>query len=249
MFRVSFYASFVLLLVSAEAFSDTPDLSAVQKRLETARFELDVEQADAALALIDAGTNPLLFADASLLLAELKRGEYERVKDDKTLRRGLGKEIDRLAKAGIAALDRAEPVSERYRLEADLYATMIRTKFRGMKLQPKLEKSLERAIELDQENTAAWVSMSRRPLFAKESQGGDVQKALELLNRALEINPDYVPGLMFRGTALAKLGASEAAEADWDRAIALNPNVATARQSLLAIEMDDLGQSSTSDAR
>ncbi|MEM9398389.1 MAG: hypothetical protein AAF991_12990, partial [Pseudomonadota bacterium] len=141
MFRVSFYASFVLLLMSAGAFSDTPDLSSVQKRLETARFELDVEQADAALALIDAGTNPLLFADASLLLAELKRGEYERVKDDKTLRRGLGKEIDRLAKAGIAALDRADPVSERYRLEADLYATMIRTKFRGMKLQPKLEKS------------------------------------------------------------------------------------------------------------
>ncbi|MEO0437737.1 MAG: hypothetical protein AAF098_12605 [Pseudomonadota bacterium] len=244
MLRASFCVGVVVLFLSGTALSESPDSLSAREQLEGARFALDIEQAEVALARIDPTANPLLFADASLLLAELKRGDYERIKDDKSLRREIGKEIDQLAKAGLAALINAEPVSERYRLEADLYATMIRTKFRGMKLQPKLEKSLEIAIEIDEENTAAWVSMSRRPLFAKKSQGGDVPKALELLNRALAINPDYVPGLMFRGTALAKLGESEAAEEDWDKAIALNPNVAEARQSLLVIEMDDLGRSS-----
>ena len=43
--------------------------------------------------------------------------------------------------------------------------------------------------------------------------------------------------LLFRGTALAKLGYMENAEADWVRATELNPNVRDARDRLMSLEL------------
>ena len=193
------------------------------------------------LAELDRAADPLVYADASLLVAELLRGQYEQLTEDRKARRAVGKEIDQVARAGLSALESIPESSERYRLKADLYSTMIRSRFRGMKYQPMVETALAQAVALDAENAAAWVSLARRPLFAKPSQGGDLTKALELLNTALQIDPDFVAALMFRGTAFGKMGAEEAAEADWSRAVALNPNVAEARAELLDLDVGELG--------
>jgi tetratricopeptide (TPR) repeat protein len=177
------------------------------------------------------------FSSASLLVAELKRGEYEQASIARKAKRQLGREIDKVAGAALASLEQAADTSERYRLEADLLGTMIRSKFKGMKYQPRLEKALKTSLQLDESNANAWVSLAKRPLFALPTQGGDPQLALEHLNRALAVNPQHVQALLFRGTAHAKLGQLALAVQDWATASALNPNTADARDRLMAIEM------------
>ncbi|MEM1141163.1 MAG: hypothetical protein AAGI88_01135 [Pseudomonadota bacterium] len=233
------------LLVSCLAFVVLAALaSADEEQLARARFELDLQIAEPLLLDLNPEHDSMLFADASLLVAELKRGEYERETGDKQRRRALGKEIDRIARAGLKSLESVPESSEKYRIEADLNSTMIRTKFRGMKLQPKVEASIDRALELDPFNASAIVSAARRPLFAKPKQGGDLSKALSLLNSALDIDPDHVSALMLRSTAHAKLGEAESAERDWAAALSLNPNIKGARESLLGIELPGSDQAS-----
>ena len=110
---------------------------------------------------------------------------------------------------------------------------MIRSKFRGMQLQPKLESATEKALSLNQDNANAWVTRSRRPLFAKPNQGGDTALALTCLNNALAVDPDHLQALMFRSVAHAKLENPEASDSDWQRALALNANIAGSRARLM----------------
>jgi hypothetical protein len=209
-----------------------------------ASYNFDLEQAEQLLPqyeqAMDTGTNEqaiLDFASASLLVAELKRGIYEQASIAKKDKRVLGREIDKIAGAALAALEQAAQTSERYRLEADLLGTMIRSKFKGMKYQPRLEQALETSLQLDERNANTWVSLAKRPLFALPKQGGDPQLALEHLNNALAYDPRHVQALLFRGAAHAKLGQTALAEQDWAAATALNPNTADARDRLMAIEM------------
>ncbi len=220
---------------------DSKDLA---QRFEQARFNFDRELAEtllpeyqqaAQLAQTERGW--LNFATASLLLAELRRGVYEHKQQDKKARRQLGKDIDIVAKAAIKALQAQPESSENYRLQADLMGTMIRSKFKGMKYQSKLEQALKMALQLDENNANAWVSQARRPLFAPAKHGGNPELALEHLNRALAIEPGHVQALLFTGAAWYKLGDIEKAEANWDRAQRINPNTADARYRLIAIEL------------
>lgn len=177
------------------------------------------------------------YAAAALLVAELIRGDYEYSSVAKKQKRELGRDIDRVANSALKALAILPESSERYRLEADLLGTMIRSKFKGMKYQERLEQAIAKALELDDKNADAWVSNAKRPLFAVEKHGGEPEIALAYLNRALEIRPEHVQALLFRGVAHTKLGESELAEEDWALAKKLNPNVAGARERLLDIEV------------
>lgn len=234
MFRIVYL---VLLLTSPVLAED------LQQQLADAQFNFDLQKAEELLSDFAAAATEgpeqasLDFASASLLVAELKRGVYESGELERKPRRALGREIDRIAKAAIEGLQQLPESSERYRLQADLMSTMIRSKFQGMKYQPKVEEALERAVQLDEGNASAWVSMARRPLFADPKQGGDLEKALLYLDKALAIKPDHVQALLFRGAAYAKLGETEAADADWTRALELNPNTAGARDRLMTIDM------------
>lgn len=215
-----------------------------QAQLSEAQFNFDRAAAEALLptflkAARDANNDTLWleYAEAALLVAELRRGDYEHLELDKKARRELGKQIDETANSALEALGGLPESSERYRLEADLLGTMIRSKFKGMKYQPRVEKAIAEALELDKTNANAWVSNARRPLFAPPNQGGDPARALLYLDRALKINPEHVQALLFRGAAHAKLGNPILANVDWDRAADLNPNTADARDRLLIIEM------------
>ncbi|MEH6589062.1 MAG: hypothetical protein V7746_02335 [Halioglobus sp.] len=209
-----------------------------------ASYKFDLEQAELLLPRYEQAMDTDLneqaiidFAGASLLVAELKRGVYEQDSIAKKEKRVLGREIDKVAGTALTSLERAGQTSERYRLEADLLGTMIRSKFKGMKYQPRLEKALETSLLLDGDNANTWVSMAKRPLFALPHQGGDPQLALENLNRALALDPGHVQALLFRGAAHAKLDQMALAEQDWAAATALNPNTADARDRLMAIEI------------
>jgi hypothetical protein len=214
------------------------------RQFEQASYSFDADLADQVLSayepLLDAGAGDIVklaYVRAALLVAELRRGDYEHGQLPREERRALGRSIDRVAKPALEMLATLPESSERYRLQADLYGTLIRSNFRGMKYQPLLERALDAALELDENNARAWVSRSRRPLFAPPKHGGDPALALEYLNRALALQPDLVQALLFRGVANSKLGFPEAAGADWARAAALNPNTAGARDRLLDIEL------------
>lgn len=233
----SIVLSVFLLLPGAARAGD------LHQQLAQARYNFDLDAAATLLPQFAEASSSgeeravLDFAGVSLLVAELKRGRYESGELEREARRSLGREIDRIARAALQALAQQPESSERFRLEGDLLGTMIRSKFQGMKYQAQLEEALNKAIALDDGNADAWVSLSRRPLFAKPNQGGDLELALNHLNRALALKPDHVQALLFRGTAHAKLGNTDAAEADWARAVELNPNTAGARDRLMAIDM------------
>jgi len=217
----------LLLFASFTALADS-------EALLDAKYRYDLDAAQSVLA-DTAPAAGLEFAEASLLVAELLRGRYEHDELGRDGRREVGREIDRVAEAALAVLETLPQSSERYRLAADLYGTLIRSRFRGMKYQPKLEQAVDKALELDPKNAHAWVTKARRPLFAKPRHGGDPVEALKYLNKALAEAPDHVQALLFRGTAFAKLDEMENAELDWNRATAINPSVAAARDRLLAI--------------
>lgn len=180
----------------------------------------------------------LIYARAALFAAELRRFEYEEKKNewDPRDRRLYGNEIDDVTNIGHAALDNVpDELSEKWRIKADLYATMIRTKARGSLYKGRMERAQEKALKLDPQNPRALVTAAKRPLFAEERHGGDPEEALRLLNKALQIDPEMERAIVFRGIAYEKLGLPEKATAEFDRALEINPNSQLAQKKMNAI--------------
>jgi hypothetical protein len=232
------------VLLWLAAFTAPAQTDELHRRFTAAQYNFDQVLAEELLPefeqlAISSGSEDawLDYSTVALLVAELKRGDYEYGELKRKARRQLGRDIDKIARAALASLESLPDSSERYRLEADLLGTMIRSKFQGVKYQARLEESIARALELDDRNANAWVSHARRPLFAPVRHGGDVARALEYLDRALEIDSEHVQAVLFRGVAHSKLGNATLADADWALALELNPNTAQARDRLLNIEM------------
>jgi len=176
----------------------------------------------------------MLLGRATLTAAEVRRYAYEKGSDmDPRDRRLLGRTIDEVAKIGHDAMDAMpEDNSERWRIKADLYMTMIRSYYKGNKYIDAMDLAQDKALELDPNNANALVTAAKRPLFAEEQHGGDVPKALELLNRALDINPNLERAVTFRGVAYELMGEKDKAIAEWQRALALNPKSQLATDKL-----------------
>lgn len=221
-------------------------LEALQQQLLQAEHNYDM---DAALALVDElrahiAQEPsveanIALARAALLAAEMRRFDYEQAegKMDPRDRRLLGRTIDDVARIGLDALAQVpDSLSEKWRMTADFYGTMIRSNYKGGKYVQEMEDATERAIELDPQNPLALLTASKRPLFAEENQGGDVPVAMELLDKAIELEPELERAYAFRGAGYEKLGDMEKAIADWRKALALAPNSRMAKEKLNAIE-------------
>jgi len=115
------------------------------------------------------------------LLVELRRMEYETTDADPRNKRLLGRTIDDAAKVGHDALKKVPNVSEKWRMQADLFGTMIRSKYKGNKYGGEMDKATERARKMDPNNASAIVTECKRLLFATKGHGGDVPAALEML--------------------------------------------------------------------
>lgn len=167
----------------------------------------------------------MLLGRAALTAAEVRRYQYEKGTDmDPRDRRLLGRTIDEVAKIGHDAMDALpDDNSERWRIKADLYMTMIRSYYKGNKYIDAMESAVKKALELDPKNPNALLTAAKRPLFAEEQHGGNVPEAFDLLNRALEIDPDLERAIAFRGIAYEVMGEKDKSIAEWKRAVALNP--------------------------
>lgn len=234
----------VVLALLAVVFSAHGDaLQELDTKREQARRAYDLEACQVLFKEIQEviGEDPTddsarySLAYAALATAELQRITFEESKAPLADRRAMGKVIDEAAKLGLRALEGLAESSEKYRVRADLYGLMIRTHYQGTRYGKKMDNATEMALELGVDNPHAYVTGSKHLLFAKERRGGDVEEALALLNRALELDGDHVMGLVLRGTAHEKLEDFDSAQMDWERALELNPSCKPAKDKLEAL--------------
>ena len=225
--------AFICAVAAADAFDE------LQARAERVQREYDLAAGEALLADLQTFVTEsssddswMTLARVALFVAELRRMDYETTDIDPREKRLLGRTIDEAARIGHQALGHAPKISEKWRIKADLFGTMIRSKYKGNKYGGEMDRATERALELDPSNASAIVTGSKRALFATPSQGGDVPAALKMLSRALEIDPDHERALIFRGMAYEKLGIDRLAEADWKRVMERNPHSRLAKDNL-----------------
>jgi len=204
------------------------DLAEAKRLLPALQTQLRTENGDEGLRLLVART--------ALVAAMLHRKDYEEAATDYAARRELGRKIDDVATAGLGALKDAAESSERFRLEADLWGTMMRTQARGSQFRTHLETATEKALELGPDNANAYITASKRKIFASERRGGDIEEALRLLDTALELDPASELALVFRGLAYEKRGDIQEAQRDWRKALDLNPASMPAQENLDRVE-------------
>jgi tetratricopeptide (TPR) repeat protein len=175
----------------------------------------------------------LLRVRAGLAVAELLRIEFERMPaGERTARTTFGQRIDAVAGEALGLLPELPESSERFRMEADLVATMIRSDFRAKKLRGRLDEATERALALDSGNARAWVTAAKPFVFAAPEHGGDPEEALRRLDRALALEPGLEAALLLRALVHEQRGDPARAAADWRVALAANPRCEPARRAL-----------------
>lgn len=181
----------------------------------------------------DAAHDPIVHAETCLLLAELLRIDFENIGDTSPeSRRKVGARIDVFAHEGLTTIRTLAESSERFRIQADLLGTMMRSKFKARKYRSEMEQCAARAMALDPSNATAYLSAAKLPLFGKDTLENGAA-AMKLIERALVLDPDSEIGWIMRGSAEQKRGNQQQARADWHRALILNPQSALARNLLV----------------
>jgi tetratricopeptide (TPR) repeat protein len=234
---------FIVVTVGLAGVVSAQDLAV---RLEEASIRYDAAAAVAVLAeAVDAAKlepstdHVLLVAKAALLAAELRRIEWERLPEsDSAQHRSLGSAIDEAAEDGLRALESLSPDSEVHRLKADLLAVMIRSDYRAKKYRADMEDAATRAVELDPANARAYVSQAKPYVFAESHEGGDPEKAISLLSKALELDPGLESARCLRGLAYEKAGEIEKARGDWALALEKNPHCRPAKEELARLDAE-----------
>lgn len=228
---------------AAGSHAETPasdPYAALQALFGSASTSFDLGQAEEALSLARAlaGSQPSaqaieLEVRSGLLVAELERLAFESLPpDQRQARSAIGKRIDTVAEAALARAEALPESSERWRLRADLLATMIRSDYRAKKHHKAFEEAVEEAMRLDGENAHVWVTAAKPLIFAGPKRGQDLDEAVRVLDRALEIAPGLESALLLRALAEEGRGESKRAAADWRAALRANPLCGPARAGI-----------------
>lgn len=232
----------VPLAVVADPHVD-PKVGVFAKRIDGVRMAYDIPGAATLLEEMSkyVEAKPTREGDlevgrAALAVAELLRYQYEWGGLGPIDRRNVGKKIDSAAYTGHRALNRADPSSEKYRIKADLWGTMIRSDFKAKKYGTRMERAAEIALDLDPENPNAYVTGCKRALYAPEKRGGDLDLAMEYLDTALKLAPHHEAALIMRGIGWEKMDEFDKAMEAWNKALDLNPNCRPAKENLARLE-------------
>lgn len=209
-------------------------------RLHEARLSYSVETIEELIAQLTendrspgASFDSETVAEAYLIKAELLRYEFEQLpKDEGAKRTLLGNEIDKAAMTGMSTLEDLPESSEKRRQLADFRGTLIRSKFRAKKHRKKMEADAHRAVELDPENAHAYVSKSKLFLFADDRHGGDIERALDLLRHAQELDKSLETAQLLYAYALEEAGRVRDAHGVYTEALKQNPRCRPAQTAL-----------------
>lgn len=237
--RLVSIATLIGFLSALAGTAGAVDLENIAIEVAKAQRSYDIDNAKQLLSKLhdvvsDSSSEGAKFAlaRAALLVAELIRLDYEQNDLPPKELRLMGREIDDAARLAHKILKSVPNVSEKFRIKADLWGTMIRSDFKGKKYGGEMDNAAKEALATGADNPNAYVTGSKRPLFATEKQGGDIPAAIALLDKALELDPGHERALIFRGIAHERLGNMGGALLDWNRAKELNPNSRLAMENL-----------------
>jgi tetratricopeptide (TPR) repeat protein len=137
--------------------------------------------------------------------------------------------VKRASQAGIDAAERAVRLapnsSEAHRLLGDLLGQLIPHVFAGgVRYGARSTREVDRALELDPRNVEAHIARATSYFFTPSAFGGDKQKALEHLRKALEIDPDSDTAHLWLAQVYADLKQKDRAQAEIEAARRINPN-------------------------
>lgn len=148
---------------------------------------------------------------------------------------------DQLGRAGrfdeaVAAFEAAAPISRgaiKQMQDGHARALAERAAFHLSRNQPtRAGNDLAAAANLYPASALALTNL------AKAASASDPQMALELYGSAISLQPDFAPAYSARGELYAAFGERDAAEADFTRAIALDPGQTGALLRLSLLQLD-----------
>jgi tetratricopeptide (TPR) repeat protein len=192
---------------AAEKARDQADIPKLQELIENARH--------AAAERSTAGAQQWL----ALLNFYLTEAIYVQGKNE--LVRGAAEE-------GLAAAEKASALdpasSEAHRLQADMAVMLIPNSTKDTNYAKRAVTEAEKALELDPKNAKAWVSRGLMYFYAPVGYGGDQEKALQVMKKAVELEPSFdVPHIFLAQMYLATNKKDEAVR-EINEALRLNPN-------------------------
>jgi cytochrome c-type biogenesis protein CcmH/NrfG len=108
--------------------------------------------------------------------------------------RNDGKLIKQAAQDGAWAAERAIALasgsSEAHRLEGESLGQLIPYVFAGgPRYGPRSTREIDKAIELDPKNVNAFIARAFNYFFAPKAFGGDKEKSVQMLKKAVELDP------------------------------------------------------------
>jgi tetratricopeptide (TPR) repeat protein len=162
--------------------------------------------------------------DAYLRLAQLEDWMYEAAQghNDKKL-------VKESAQGGIAAAEKAVKLnansSEAHCLLGHLLSELIPYVFAGgPRLGPRSTAEIEKAIELDPRNAEAYVDRGANYFFTPTMFGGNKEKAIEMLKKAIELDPTSDTAHLWLASVYQATGRHDEALREIDAALRLNPD-------------------------
>ena len=223
---------FVLIVASSEEALEK-SLSEVEMRYDATLAQEFVADVRAERERPPAPGLDSLLTRGLLALAELYRIEFEAFDEsERAKRRALGKKIDDAADEALAIVNVTDESSVQQRMLSDLLGVKIRSNYQAKKYRKRMERAAARALELDPDNAAAYVSASKSYLFADEGHRGDLNKAIELLETARELDPSNEKALLLLAHAHEQNGDTVQAKELFESALQNNPHCRPARDAI-----------------
>jgi tetratricopeptide (TPR) repeat protein len=136
--------------------------------------------------------------------------------------------VKQAAKAGVGAAEAAVALTPRssdaHQVLADLLGQLIPHVFGGgMRYGRRATAEADKAIQLDPRNPNAYVTRAISYLYTPEAFGGSKQKALELLRKAVELDPQADTPHVWLAQYHASVGQREEGLREVATARRLNP--------------------------
>ena len=245
---MSVFASVLIVLAVAGQIEPRSIASAVVRNdaaaLETIRRQIQDELAESEEPSADRGDYTLAYVNWRLANLYPTQGEgidKQTKKANKTIREPLLKEAEAVLKALV---ERDPEDAESHALLGTVYGARISSMWSGMRLGPRADKSLKRALELAPDNPRVAFQLGVGAFFKPGMFGGGDDKAQAELERALELFAQQPPGApwphwghvdawIWLGQVHAKRKEWAQARTAYERALELEPDHVFVRDELL----------------
>jgi len=102
----------------------------------------------------------------------------------------------------------------------------------GLKYGKCAMEEVNKAMELDANSSEIWLSRGVGNYYLPPMFGGGVDKAIEDMQKAVQLKPDAAEAHLWLGIALRKAGRNAEARQALNKSLQLNPNRKWARQQL-----------------